>query len=67
MFIGLLIAFLAVICGCSLYENIETNNKESKNFKYDNEIVVNYFSMDGSFLKLDNFAKNETINTVFIQ
>lgn len=63
MFIGLLIAFLAVICGCSLYENIEVNNKESKNFKYDNEIVVNYFSMDGSLLKLDNFAKNETINT----
>lgn len=63
MFIGLLIAFIAVICGCSLYENIEVNNKESRNFKYDNEIVVNYFSMDGSFLKPDDFTENEIINT----
>lgn len=62
MFIGLLIAFLAVICGCSLYENVEINNKESKNFKYDNEIVINYYSNDGGYLKLEDFAKCDTIN-----
>ena len=40
MFIGLVIAFLAVIYGSSLYTKVENGNKESKNYKYNDEIYT---------------------------
>ena len=63
MIIGLVIALLAVICGTSLYTKVENQNKESKDYKYDNEIVISFSSIDGNYLNLNEIAQCKDINT----
>ena len=62
MFIGLVIAFLAVIYGSSLYTKVENGNKESKNYKYNDEMLVSFYSVDGNYLHLERIAKSDNIN-----
>lgn len=62
MFIGLIIAFIAVICGSSIYTRIEMENKEIKNFRYNNEAVVNFYSQSEESLNLSDIATSKDIN-----
>lgn len=66
MLLGLIIAFCAVICGSTIFQNIENGRKDSKNYKYESEAVVTCFSNGSKSLDIKDLAEYDDINTEII-
>lgn len=62
MFIGLMIAFMAVICGSYIFQNIESGKKESAGYTYESQKTILYYNMDGSSLDVLKLSKSSEIN-----
>lgn len=62
MFVGLIIAFIAVICGSYIFQRVENGKKESIGYKYINQKSIHYYNMDGTNLDVLNLSKSTEIN-----
>lgn len=66
MFLGLIIAFCSVICGSTIFQNIENGRKDSKNYKYESEAVVTCFDNGSKVFDIKDLAEYDDINTEII-